>query len=167
MNCCEISSTFHYWYYLDLLLDRRFIHILNTFSISHFLIFRPNFDRCPFDELSFDENSTNGRVRRDVGFDGRSHSTKGLSTKCHGREVMILSVNYESSGQADLRSCCTQATTGRGFMAWSILLQCIFCLGAKTPASGQTTTCQTCFLSKMIFERPVNALVPSPGRNLP
>ena len=85
--------TFHYWYYLDLLLDRRFIHILITFSISHYLIFRPNFDefrrnfdRCPFDELSFDENSTNGRVRRDVGFDGRSHSTKGLSTKCHGRD---------------------------------------------------------------------------------
>ena len=74
--------TFHY---LDLLLDRRFIHILNTFSISHYLIFRPNFD-----ELSFDENSTNGRVRRDVGFDGRSHSTKGLSTKCHGRELYFI-----------------------------------------------------------------------------
>ena len=25
--------------------------------------FRRNFDRCPFDELSFDENSTNGRIR--------------------------------------------------------------------------------------------------------
>ena len=28
-----------------------------------------NFDRCPFEELSFDENSTNGHVRRDVRFD--------------------------------------------------------------------------------------------------
>ena len=34
--------------------------------------FRGNFDRCPFDELSFDENSTNGRVRRDVRFDERA-----------------------------------------------------------------------------------------------
>ena len=42
---------------------------------------RRNFDRYPFDELSFDENSTNGRVRRDVSFDGKSHSTKS-----HGRE---------------------------------------------------------------------------------
>ena len=30
MNWGEISSTFHYWYYLDLLLDHRFIHILNS-----------------------------------------------------------------------------------------------------------------------------------------
>ena len=91
MNWGEISSTFHYWYYLDLVLDRRFILV----SYFHFRIisffdqistsFRRNFDRCPFDELSFDENSTNGRVRRDVIFDGKSHSTKGLSTKCHGR----------------------------------------------------------------------------------
>ena len=30
MNWGEISSTFHYWYYLDLLLDHRFIHIRNS-----------------------------------------------------------------------------------------------------------------------------------------
>ena len=30
MNWGEISSTLHYWYYLDLLLERRFIHILNN-----------------------------------------------------------------------------------------------------------------------------------------
>ena len=46
--------------------------------------FRQNFDRSPFDELSFHENLTYGRVRRDVIFDGKSHSTKGLSTKSHG-----------------------------------------------------------------------------------
>ena len=95
-----MSSTFHYWYYLDLVLDRRFILV----SYFHFRIisffdqistnFRRNFDRCPFDELSFDENSTNGRVRRDVIFDGKSHSTIGLLTKCHGRITGIqLDVN--------------------------------------------------------------------------
>ena len=52
--------------------------------------FRRNFDRCPFDELSFDENTTNGRVRRDVRFDGKSHSTKGLSTKSHGCHTICL-----------------------------------------------------------------------------
>ena len=52
-------------------------------SFSHVLVFRRNFDRCLFDELSFDVISTNGRVRRDVVFDGKSHSTKEFS-KSHG-----------------------------------------------------------------------------------
>ena len=104
MNWGENSSNFHYWYYLDLVLDRRFILV----SYFHFRIisffdqistnFRRNFDRCPFDELSFDENSTNGRVRRDVIFDGKSHSTKGLSTKCHGR---IPSTSLEGDKRPD------------------------------------------------------------------
>ena len=56
--------------------------------ISFSTKFRRIFDRCPFDELSFDENSTNGRVRRDVRFDGKSRSTKGLSRKSHGRHAI-------------------------------------------------------------------------------
>ena len=47
--------------------------------------FRRTFDRCTFHELSFDVISTNGRVRRNVIFDDMSHSTKGFSTKSHGR----------------------------------------------------------------------------------
>ena len=45
MNWGEISSTFHYWYYLDLLLDRRFIHILNSvvLKMAESLQDRPEF----------------------------------------------------------------------------------------------------------------------------
>ena len=45
MNGGEISSTFHYWYYLDLLLDRRFIHILNSvvLKMAESLQDRPEF----------------------------------------------------------------------------------------------------------------------------
>ena len=45
MNWAEISSTFHYWYYLDLLLDRRFIHILNSvvLKMAESLQDRPEF----------------------------------------------------------------------------------------------------------------------------
>ena len=60
------------------------------FALSHFSTkFLRNFDRCPFDELSFDENSTNGRVRRDVRFNEKSHSTKS-----HGRCLNIYVHNF-------------------------------------------------------------------------
>ena len=61
-----------------------------SFSNSHFSTnFRRIFDRFTFDELSFDVISTNGRVRLNVVFDDMSHSTKGFSTKSHGREISI------------------------------------------------------------------------------
>ena len=59
-----------------------------SFSNSHFSTnFRRFFDRFTFDELSFDVISTNGRVRCNVVFDDMSHSTKGFSTKSHGRPM--------------------------------------------------------------------------------
>ena len=45
-------------------------------SFSIFLIFRQNFDRCPFDELSYDVISMNGCVRSHDVFEGKPHSTK-------------------------------------------------------------------------------------------
>ena len=45
LNWDEISSTFYYWYYLDLLLDCRFIHILNSalLKLAESLQDRPEF----------------------------------------------------------------------------------------------------------------------------
>ena len=64
-----------------------------SFSNSHFSTnFRRTFDRFTFDELSFDVISTNGRVRRNVIFDDMSHSTKGFSTKSHGRSYVCAKI---------------------------------------------------------------------------
>ena len=72
----------------------RYFGKILLFSNSHFSTnFRRFFDRCTFDELSFDVISTNGRVLRNVVFDDMSHSTKGFSTKSHGRVEIIASLD--------------------------------------------------------------------------
>ena len=111
MNWGEISSTFNYWYYLDLLLDRRFIHILNSvvlkiaeslqdrpefynstwgaiFALSHFsTIFRRIFDEISTDVHSASCLST--KIRRMVAFDVMSDSTEScIRRKGFRRNVM-------------------------------------------------------------------------------
>ena len=137
MNWGEISSTFHYWYYLDLLLDRRFIHILNSvvlkmaeslqdrpvfynstrgaiFALSHF----STKIRRIFDEISTDVHSTSclsTKIRRTVAFDVMSDSTESrIRRKGFRRNVM----------DACKTSMCTYPTLVRATIPSTLRLPC-------------------------------------------
>ena len=78
----SVLALYVFWIDCSLIFESRALcYFGKLLSFSYYLIFLPNFDRCPFDELALDVISTNGSIRLDVVFDGKSHSKKGFQGK--------------------------------------------------------------------------------------